>query len=937
MQRIFSGLVFTICICFHMPGAAQPYDIEELRNYMNDLLDAKDADSIQLQRIDSCILLIQSHPNDSLLALAYHRKGNIYYNATRMDHKNAIKYFDLAFELRKTIPDFPVTETARSAYWAGRAAQFSDNLQLAEQYYVKVTNLRPLNEFTINTFRVWVNMHLSDGNVPLARKYIELALKLQSHLDTQDLFTLFQDELVVSFHEQSSSSFQKSIQRYYKLKPHLKENIQSDNPFRSALSGYLINLAAIYSEHGMLDSSIFYYTKLLDLGYYNLSLPEAHNNIANTFRKKKQFKQAENNLKKALKIYLDNDEFLLAAGTYDNFGDLYLDQNLFQKALKHYDLAIQYLLQVDTFTLSEVESRIPFLIPEVLFDLQIYLKDKAKAFIKLASHSDNKALLAQSLELYNVCDQITDEIRLRLPRGEANVFWRGKAREIYEPAIHSALSADSISKAVQLIEKGKSLVLYESLLRIKAKDLLPGSLKDSLKLFRSEITFAQNHINDLKSENLLDSTKILLAQNDLLEKSQQFITFTDSLRVWHPKYYQSFQSRGFIDLSSFQNGLLNNETFLSYYFAQDSLVCVRIDSKEIEIQSLGPSVIVEDLMDQYVALMTNTIDAFQGTESIYQKHLNQLSNVTHQLYTILIKPFDTLPEVITIIPDRDLHLLNFDQLLVSPISENSSLRDASYLIHKHCINYANSLQTWQEVSQIKPTGSLAVGFAPDFVESAYPDLPYNDAELGALKRYYQSTSYTAEDASRDNLLLEEAEIIHLATHGVLNQEYNQNSFVLLQLGSGLDSIFLNEIYEMNLHTSLVVLTACQTHTGKEAKGEGLISLSRAFAYSGASSVIASQWLTEGKQASKIMRRFYKNLSKGAQRDIALRNAKINVLKNSRDELEAHPYFWAPLIHIGNTAPIPGKRFPWSKWLIGIITAGAIIYSISKYKSAPKAA
>jgi CHAT domain-containing protein len=142
---------------------------------------------------------------------------------------------------------------------------------------------------------------------------------------------------------------------------------------------------------------------------------------------------------------------------------------------------------------------------------------------------------------------------------------------------------------------------------------------------------------------------------------------------------------------------------------------------------------------------------------------------------------------------------------------------------------------------------------------------------------------------------------------------------------------------MNLQTSLVVLTACQTHTGKEAKGEGLISLSRAFAYSGASSVIASQWLTEGKQASKIMRRFYKYLSQGAQRDIALHKAKLDVIKNSKDELEAHPYFWAPLIHIGNTTPIPGNKIPWSKWLIGIIAVGAIVFSISKYKSAPKAA
>jgi tetratricopeptide (TPR) repeat protein len=769
MQRILSGLVFTICICFYLPGAAQPYDIEELRNYINDLLDAKDADSIRLHRIDSCILLIQSHPNDSLLALAYHRKGNLYYNAKPTVYENAAEYFNLAFELRKTIPSFPVTETARSAYWAGRAAQFSDNLQLAEQYYTKVTNLRPINEFTTNAFRVWANMHLSGGNVPLARKYMELAFDIQESLSTKDRFTLYADEIGISFDQNDQASLDESMRRKGLLLPLLTANLNSEKPNEIQAGSYYLNLGALFSLHGQIDSSIIYYQKVIDIYRSITQVPRAYNNIANEYRKKRQFKQAEENLKKALEIYLDGNKFQLTAGTYDNFGDLFLDQNDFRKALENYDLAVQHLLEAENLTVSEVKSKIPLLAPTILGDLQIYLKDKATALSKLARHSDNKALLTQSLELYNVCDQITDVVRLRFPQDEANVFWRGKAREIYEPAIQTALFADSISKAIQLIEKGKSLVLYESLLRIKARDLIPGILNDSLKLLRSEITLAQNHINDLKSENLIDSTKILHAQNDLLQKSQQLITFTDSLRVWHPKYYQSFQSRSFIDLSSFQNGLKNNETFLTYYFVQDSLVCARIDSKEIEIQTLAPSLIVEGLMGQYVDLMTNTLAAFQGTESTYLKHLNKLSNVTHQLFTILIKPFDTLPQIITIIPDRDLHLLNFDQLLVSPNSANSSLRDASYLIHKHCINYASSLQTWQEVSLIKSTGSLAVGFAPDFAESAYIDLPYNDAELGAMKRYYRSTSYTAEDASRDNLLLEEADIIHLATHGVLNQ------------------------------------------------------------------------------------------------------------------------------------------------------------------------
>src|SRR5919206_4338704 len=72
---------------------------------------------------------------------------------------------------------------------------------------------------------------------------------------------------------------------------------------------------------------------------------------------------------------------------------------------------------------------------------------------------------------------------------------------------------------------------------------------------------------------------------------------------------------------------------------------------------------------------------------------------------------------------------------------------------------------------------------------------------------------------------------------------------------------LYDIYNMNLKADLVVLSACQTALGRDIKGEGLIGLTRAFMYGGATRVVASLWQrqTDDRATSVLMSRFYNGL------------------------------------------------------------------------------
>jgi CHAT domain-containing protein len=107
---------------------------------------------------------------------------------------------------------------------------------------------------------------------------------------------------------------------------------------------------------------------------------------------------------------------------------------------------------------------------------------------------------------------------------------------------------------------------------------------------------------------------------------------------------------------------------------------------------------------------------------------------------------------------------------------------------------------------------------------------------------------------------------------------------------------------------LVTLSACQTGIGKLQKGEGMLSLARAFNYAGASSIITTLWKINDQSTSEIMASFYKNLSDGLSKKEALRQAKLTYLTTNDDPLLNHPYYWSGIVLTGNTMPVVSTNY-----------------------------
>ena len=140
-----------------------------------------------------------------------------------------------------------------------------------------------------------------------------------------------------------------------------------------------------------------------------------------------------------------------------------------------------------------------------------------------------------------------------------------------------------------------------------------------------------------------------------------------------------------------------------------------------------------------------------------------------------------------------------------------------------------------------------------------------------------------------------AVFLHFAGHGRLDEEHPERSSLEFTDGS----LQVDDIFNLELSSDLVVLSACRT-AGKVVTGEGLVGLTRAFLYAGTPSVMVTLWQAVDTSARDLMVQLYTNLSRQGDKAEALRQAKLALIARGRRTggRLARPYYWAPFILVG---------------------------------------
>ena len=159
----------------------------------------------------------------------------------------------------------------------------------------------------------------------------------------------------------------------------------------------------------------------------------------------------------------------------------------------------------------------------------------------------------------------------------------------------------------------------------------------------------------------------------------------------------------------------------------------------------------------------------------------------------------------------------------------------------------------------------------------------------------QAFDFAASRTTATNPQLSQYQIVHFATHGILNSKNPELSGIVLSLvdekGTPQNGFLrLQDIFNLNLPAELIVLSACETGLGQDVKGEGLVGLTRGFMYAGSPRVMVSLWSVDDEGTSELMSRFYKKmLQAGQQPSAALRAAQIEMWQEKKWQA---PYYWA---------------------------------------------
>jgi CHAT domain-containing protein len=287
------------------------------------------------------------------------------------------------------------------------------------------------------------------------------------------------------------------------------------------------------------------------------------------------------------------------------------------------------------------------------------------------------------------------------------------------------------------------------------------------------------------------------------------------------------------------------------------------------------------------------------------------------LYRLLLAPAgaDLLrTRRLILVPDGVLWELPFQALVDS---------NGHYLLEDCALSYAPSLTALDAMRQVKrerrqsqdrrqllAMGNPAQGSqVQERVQAVLRDqdlgsLPHAETEVLRLRQIYgedQSHIYTGRQATERQFKAEasDAHIVHLATHGILNNASPLYSYLLLAPADGDASedglLEARELLQMNLHAELVVLSACETARGRVGAGEGIIGLSWALFVSGVPTTVLSQWKVESESTTRLMIAFHENRKSGLSDAEALRAAALGLKKNP---LYSHPFYWAPFIALG---------------------------------------
>jgi len=583
------------------------------------------------------------------------------------------------------------------------------------------------------------------------------------------------------------------------------------------------------------------------------------------------------------------------------------------------------------------------------------LDQKANLLHKLAIKDSaliEQEKVAEVLGIYDKIDSLILSQRETYQMEDAELFFSSMVQSIYERAFQTLifyqkrgiLSSKYQNLLFSMMEHNKAQILARSLSAAEAKRGQGIGLPDSLLNLEREVNYKISKLNAGKSQ-AKDQAALSEIEQQLYDLDEELNRIKSIYEKQYPRYFSMKYAPPKMTLENArQYAVANQSMLIEYFVGKQSCYMVAISTDTTIFESIPLEELAGEVADfQQLLQQGYRLDHHHEDFAAYA-HLGYV--LFEQLIGDRLLSAAGKVKSLVIIPDGALAFLPFEALLTQkPDSATVNYQGLPYLLKKVKISYAYSLNLL-EMGKGRRSG------APDLIAFGYSDeglqlaqqrdgdlaaLHGSTRELKAIQVKVGGEMFKGAEASKTAFMDKVGghNIVHLALHGSSSLTEPLKSALHFPEG-GQDSteengrsLFVYELYGMQLNADLSVLSACESGIGKMVSGEGVFSMGRAFAYAGCPSVVMSLWKINDRETAKLMGGFYDRIAKGLDSRESLHQIKLDYLQTA-DELSAHPYFWAAMIQIGPEVAFKSSWGIFSNslvWLISLVLVGAMAWLV----------
>ncbi|MHC0064318.1 CHAT domain-containing protein [Nostoc sp. UIC 10890] len=673
----------------------------------------------------------------------------------------------------------------------------------------------------------------------------------------------------------------------------------------------LNNIGKVYLDLGENEKALSYFSQSLSLyqqakNAEKEGIPTALSNIGTVYLELAEQQKALSYFNQALVLYRQSGDKGGIATALNNIGKAYSNLGEYQKALDYYNQSLPLYQQTGN------KAR------------------EARTLYNIASVQHDEGNFQAALTQIEGVIKIVEDLRTKISSQELRTSYFATVQNYYELYIDLLMqlhkqqpSQGYDALALQTSERARARSLLELLTEANAnirQGVEPKLLSQERDLQQQLDTLEKRRIQLLSGNYTEAQAQALEKENETL--LEQYKQVQAKIRATSPRYAALTQPQPLSLVQIQQQVLDDNTLLLEYSLGEKRSYVWAVTNKSITSYELPKRADIEATVQKFRQEITTpylrnspSIDVLSQqilapvTQQLQKKRLVVVSDGALQYvpFAALATPRSssyeplllnheiiTLPSASTLAILRSEHkerksapkklvvladpIFNSDderlqgkvQLSRPPVAENNldnlaltrSAKDSD-------INFERLRFTRQEAEQI-----LSL-------------VPVSDRK--------QAFDFTASRTTASSENLNQYQIIHFATHGILNSKHPELSGVVLSLfdEKGMPQngfLRLHDIFNLNLQAELVVLSACKTGLGEEVKGEGLVGLTRGFMYAGSPRVVVSLWSVDDQATSELMKVFYKKmLQEGLKPAAALRTAQIEIWQTQK---YAAPYYWA---------------------------------------------